>query len=73
MVQRRLDFRRVVQIECAAAAVAGSVAVALAWRGFGVTSLVVQLLLAAALETRSSSRRADGVRAGNGPGARSAT
>ena len=50
IVQRRLDFRRVVQIECAAAAIAGSVAVALAWRGLGVGSLVVQLLLAAALE-----------------------
>jgi PST family polysaccharide transporter len=50
MVERRLDFRRVIQVECVAAAIAGSVAVALAWRGLGVTSLVVQLLLAAALE-----------------------
>jgi len=50
IVERRLDFKRVVQIECAAAAIAGGLAVGLAWRGFGVTSLVVQLLLGAALE-----------------------
>jgi O-antigen/teichoic acid export membrane protein len=51
IVERRLDFRRVVQVECAAAVLAGGVAVALAWRGAGVTSLVVQLLLATALES----------------------
>jgi len=50
LVERRLDFRNVAQIECAAVVIAGVVAVVLAWRGFGVTSLAVQLLLAEALE-----------------------
>jgi PST family polysaccharide transporter len=50
IVERRLDFRTVVRIECTVAAVAGAVAVALAWRGFGVTTLVAHMLLWLALE-----------------------
>jgi O-antigen/teichoic acid export membrane protein len=50
LIARRLDFRRSVQIECAAAAVGGSAAVVLAWRGLGATSLAVQLLVAGAVE-----------------------
>jgi PST family polysaccharide transporter len=49
LVARRLDYRTSTAIECAAAAVAGACGVALAWRGFGVTSLAVQLLVAEAL------------------------
>jgi PST family polysaccharide transporter len=43
---RRLDFRGLTRIECAAAAAAGACAVALALAGFGAPSLVAQLLVA---------------------------
>ncbi len=50
IVERRLDFRSVVQCECVAAAIAGMAGVVLAWRGHGVTSLAAQLLLGTAIE-----------------------
>ncbi|MGH7894089.1 MAG: lipopolysaccharide biosynthesis protein [Candidatus Binatia bacterium] len=56
IVARRLDFRSVVRIECAAAVVGGACAVALAWRGHGVTSLAAQLFAGAALESLLSFR-----------------
>ena len=51
LLVRNLDFRRTVEAEGAATVVAGVAAVLLAWRGFGVTSLAVQLLAGAALES----------------------
>lgn len=51
LLVRELDFRRTVQIEGAAVVIAGALAVVLAWRGFGVTSLAVQLLAGTALES----------------------
>ena len=51
LVYRRLEFRAVAWLQCAAAAAACTCAVALAWHGFGVMSLVADLLITAALET----------------------
>ena len=45
LIARRLDFRSLTRIECVAAAAAGTCAIALAWRGYGVESLVAQLLV----------------------------
>ena len=51
IVARRLDFRIPASRRCAAAAVAGTCAVLLAWRGFGVWSLAADLLVATAVES----------------------
>jgi O-antigen/teichoic acid export membrane protein len=45
LIARRLDFRTITRIECVAAAAGGVCGLALAWRGYGVVSLVVQLLV----------------------------
>jgi O-antigen/teichoic acid export membrane protein len=49
MLQRRMAFDRLARIEVSSALVAGAIAVALAFLGFGVWSLVVHSLAAAAL------------------------
>lgn len=51
LIARRLDYRTTTAIECAAAALAGACAVALAWRGFGAASLAIQLLVTEAIES----------------------
>jgi lipopolysaccharide exporter len=45
LIARRLDFRTLTRIDCVAAAAAGICAIALAWRGYGVVSLVAQILV----------------------------
>ena len=51
LVTRRLEFRAVAWLQCVGALAGCTCAVALAWRGFGVMSLVADLLVTAALET----------------------
>ena len=51
LMARRLDFRVPAALGGVAALVAGTAAVLLAWRGFGVLSLAVQLLVSAAVES----------------------
>jgi len=51
LVARQLDFRIVAARRCAAVALGGVCAVGLAWRGFGVTSLAVELLVTTAAES----------------------
>lgn len=48
ILQRRLEFARMVRIDFLAAAAGGAVAIFAAWRGYGVWSLVVQLLVTTA-------------------------
>jgi O-antigen/teichoic acid export membrane protein len=51
MVTRRLEFRAVAWLQCVAAFAGCTGAVVLARRGFGVMSLVADLLITATLET----------------------
>jgi len=51
LLQREMSFRRMALVEIAATVIAGCVAVVLATSGFGVWSLVTQLLLAQTLRT----------------------
>lgn len=51
ILARRLDFRVAASRRCLAAGLAGACAVTLAWRGFGVTSLVAEALLSTGLES----------------------
>jgi PST family polysaccharide transporter len=51
LVTRRLEFRVIAWLQCAAATFAGAVAVTLAWLGFGVMSLAADLLVTTTLQT----------------------
>lgn len=51
IIARKLDFHIAVPRWCAAVTLAGSCAVTLAWLGFGVVSLVVELLVSTAMES----------------------
>jgi PST family polysaccharide transporter len=51
MVMRRLEFRAIAWLQCVTALAGCTCAVVLAWRGFGVMSLVADLLITAAVET----------------------
>lgn len=57
LLQRTMGFRRIAQIETAAALLSGAVAVAMALKGFGVWSLVSQAFLCALLTSVLSARQ----------------
>jgi len=51
LLSRQLDFKTQWKVGMAATAISGAVAVALAWRGYGVWSLVIQANLSALIST----------------------
>ena len=51
LLSRRLDFKTQWKVGMAASAVSGAVAVALAWRGYGVWSLAIQANISALIAT----------------------